>query len=241
MTEVLGSPALQTAPRAEWRFTDAPDDDALLGWTADGGVTDLHITDGKLTGVTTSDRPILHVEWDDPGCPDDQLRSMEIELRTTVGANLEVELRDAEDTLENLHTENWSLSLSAYGYARKTTPVLTRLASEGSLFRDAIAQAAWTKVSTPSILTSLYPASHTVRDTPDRLPSSATTLAEVFRAAGYATLSFSSVTFTGQSSNLHQGFEVVHEGASRTGDKRGQVRPVPLLRVSGVDPGTSAL
>ena len=426
VTEVLDSPALQTAPRAEWRFTDAPDDDALLGWTADGGVTDLHITDGTLTGVTTNDRPILHVEWDDPGGPDDQLRSVEIELRTTAGANLEVELRDAEDTLENLHTEDWSLStpiiqgeesrtytisddddtdasdirhvfirptdeegaefditsvrllfdreylaetpsgvgwqglaeiyheslvakapetisipltlperpwldlsigtleegavtfevtvtpvggeqtpmlartvttpdrwhavpleldtfagqsvtlslsldsarqgaiglwgspairnhdsappgqpselastapqgvilimadtirsdhLSTYGYARETTPVLQRLAVEGSLFRDAIAQATWTKVSTPSILTSLYPASHTVRDTPDRLPSSATTLAEVFRAAGYATMSFSSVTFTGQSSNLHQGFEVVHEGASRTGDKRGK-------------------
>ena len=181
-------------------------------WTADGGVTDLHITDGKLTGVTTSDRPILHVEWDDPGCPDDQLRSIEIELRTTVGANLEVELRDAEDTLENLHTENWSLSLSAYGYARKTTPVLTRLASEGSLFRDAIAQAAWTKVSTPSILTSLYPASHTVRDTPDRLPSSATDLGRgVPRSRIRDIVVLVGGPSPGQSSNLHQGFEVVHE------------------------------
>ena len=116
--------------------------------------------------------------------------------------------------------------LSAYGYERETTPVLARLASEGSLFRDAIAQATWTKVSTPSILTSLYPASHTVKDTPDRLPNSATTLAEVFREAGYATVSFSSVRFSGQFTNLHQGFEVLHEADSLTGDKaRKSARP----------------
>ena len=112
--------------------------------------------------------------------------------------------------------------LGAYGDERDTTPVLTGLAAEGARFRDAISQATWTKVSTPSILTSMYPASHTVKDIPDRLPSAATTLAEVFRDAGYATVSFSSVTFTGQSSNLHQGFEVLHEAASRTGDKRGK-------------------
>ena len=77
-------------------------------------------------------------------------------------------------------------------------------------------------MSTPSILTSLYPLSHTVKDVPDRLPSSATTLAEIYRTAGHATLSFSSVTFTGAATNLHQGFEELHEAASRTGPNRGK-------------------
>ncbi|MCZ6514705.1 MAG: sulfatase-like hydrolase/transferase, partial [Acidobacteria bacterium] len=40
------------------------------------------------------------------------------------------------------------------------------------------------------------------------------TLAEVFREAGYATLSVSSVPFSGQMTNLHQGFEQLHERSS---------------------------
>jgi arylsulfatase A-like enzyme len=117
------------------------------------------------------------------------------------------------DTLRRDH-------LDMYGYRRETAPVLSRMASEGTLFRDNISQASWTKVSTPSIHTSLYPTTHTVKQVPDRLPSSATTLAEVYRAAGYATLSFSSVGFTGQSSNMHQGFEELHESGSRTADNQ---------------------
>ena len=115
------------------------------------------------------------------------------------------------DTLRRDH-------LDMYGYGRETAPVLTRMASEGTLFRDTVSQASWTKVSTTSIHTSLYPTTHTVRQVPDRLPGSANTLAEAYRAAGYATLSFSSVTFTGQSSNLHQGFEELHEAGSRNAE-----------------------
>ncbi len=81
-------------------------------------------------------------------------------------------------------------------------------------------QATWTKVSTPSVLTSLYPATHGVRDFSDRLPSSAVTLAEVYREAGYATLSMSSGLFTGRFTNLHQGFEEVQENGSIKGELR---------------------
>jgi arylsulfatase A-like enzyme len=111
------------------------------------------------------------------------------------------------DTLRRDH-------LGVYGYARPTSPVIDRLAAEGILFRDCIGHASWTKVATPSLLTSLYPTSHGVHDFADRLPASATTLAEVYHAAGYATLSFSSILFTGRFTNLHQGFDVVHEDRS---------------------------
>jgi arylsulfatase A-like enzyme len=104
--------------------------------------------------------------------------------------------------------------LSAYGYRRDTAPVLRRLAAAGTLFQHCIAQATWTKVATPSLLTSLYPTTHRVADFSDRLPASATTLAEVFRAGGYATLSYSSILFTGQFTNLHKGFEELHEDTS---------------------------
>jgi arylsulfatase A-like enzyme len=111
------------------------------------------------------------------------------------------------DTLRRDH-------LDVYGYGRKTAPVLTRMAGEGTLFEDCLTQATWTKVSTPSLLTSLYPTSHGVRSWDDRMASSPTTLAEVYRDGGYATLSFASNNFTGQMTNLHQGFEQVFEDAS---------------------------
>ena len=111
------------------------------------------------------------------------------------------------DTLRKDH-------LSMYGYERDTTPTLKKMASEGTLFLDNISQATWTKVATPSIMTSLYPQSHRVFDSPDRLSAAAVTLAEVYREAGYATVSFPSNGFTGRSTNLHQGFEVVHEAGS---------------------------
>lgn len=107
--------------------------------------------------------------------------------------------------------------LDAYGYERATAPTLKRLAQEGALFRHAISQTGWTKASAPSVLTSLYPTTHGVHKIPDRLPSSAQTVAEAYRQAGYATVSFSSVAFTGAFTNLHQGFEELHEVESTAG------------------------
>jgi arylsulfatase A-like enzyme len=114
------------------------------------------------------------------------------------------------DTLRKDH-------LDVYGYQRPTAPTLRRLAEEGALFQHAITQTSWTKAATPSVMTSLYPTTHGVHQIPDRLPASATTLAEVFREAGYATVSFASAGFTGTFTNLHQGFEELHEVESTVG------------------------
>jgi hypothetical protein len=78
--------------------------------------------------------------------------------------------------------------LGAYGYARPTSPRIDRLAAEGTLFDACVGQAA--------------------------LPATATALAEVYRKAGYATVSYWSNPFTGQMTDLHQGFEEVHEPGS---------------------------
>jgi arylsulfatase A-like enzyme len=107
--------------------------------------------------------------------------------------------------------------LDVYGYGRPTAPVLHRLADEGALFRHALTQTSWTKAATPAVMASLYPSTHGVHKITDRLPASATTIAEAFREAGYATLSFSSVAFTGKFTNLHQGFEELHESESTVG------------------------
>ena len=77
------------------------------------------------------------------------------------------------DTLRKDH-------LNAYGYSRETAPHINTLVKQGVRFADAIAQATWTKVATPAMMTSLYPTTNGVRNFYDRLPSSATTLAEVF-------------------------------------------------------------
>ncbi|GMR22284.1 MAG: hypothetical protein BMS9Abin37_0621 [Acidobacteriota bacterium] len=111
------------------------------------------------------------------------------------------------DTLRSDH-------LDMYGYERETAPRLTELAHEGALFADAISQGSWTKVSVPSFLSSTYPTVNGIFDRPHRLPASATTLAEAFRDAGYATWHSSSVPFSGRNSNLHQGVEVLHEVTS---------------------------
>ncbi|MCI0614883.1 sulfatase, partial [bacterium] len=111
------------------------------------------------------------------------------------------------DTLRKDH-------LHTYGYPRETSPNISKLASQGVKFADAITQATWTKVATPAMMTSLYPSTNSVRNFYDRLPSSATTLAEVFYNAGYATVNYCGNLFTGKFSNLHQGFEEVYEDVS---------------------------
>jgi arylsulfatase A-like enzyme len=106
--------------------------------------------------------------------------------------------------------------LDLFGYGRQTAPTLTRMAGQGVLFRNALAQTAWTKASTTSMMTSLYPSTHGVHQIPDRIPAATPTLAESFRQRGYATLSFSSVPFTGRLTNLHMGFDEVHESESHS-------------------------
>lgn len=111
------------------------------------------------------------------------------------------------DTLRSDHLDAW-------GYERDTAPFLRSLAESGTRFADNVAQGSWTKIAVPSILTSLYASSHGITDAPQRLPASVTTMAEAFRAGGYATFHTSSVIFSGKNSNLQQGVEVLHERAS---------------------------
>ncbi len=104
--------------------------------------------------------------------------------------------------------------LNIYGYERETLQHLKKFADEGVAFSNAISQGTWTKVSQSSMVTSLYPATHRVLTVPQSLPASAETIAEVYREAGYATVSYSSVAFTGKQNNMHQGYEELHEASS---------------------------
>jgi arylsulfatase A-like enzyme len=98
-----------------------------------------------------------------------------------------------------------------YGYARNTTPVVDRLAGEGIQFQSAYSNAAYTLASTASLMSGFYPEHHRILSMRDKLPQSITTLAEVFRGAGYRTATFVANGNASGTFGMTQGFDKVAE------------------------------
>jgi arylsulfatase A-like enzyme len=97
--------------------------------------------------------------------------------------------------------------LSTYGYSRPTSPFLSRIASEGVLFENAIAPSSWTLPSHASMLTGLYPHEHHAQTEGSYLVYSTRTVAEAFEQAGYRTGVFSANTsFFGRRVGFGRGF-----------------------------------
>lgn len=98
--------------------------------------------------------------------------------------------------------------MSLYGYNRRTTPHLERIAAEGVVFERAHSNSAWTKPSTASFMTSFH---HSVmggfRSYGDRIPEGAPTMAQRFHDAGYQTAVFTFHPNAGRSSALHRGVD----------------------------------
>jgi arylsulfatase A-like enzyme len=100
---------------------------------------------------------------------------------------------------------------SLHGYERETTPTLVRLANEGAWFQNAVAPAPWTVPSHGALFTGEHPRVTGCHHENPVLADDATTLAEVFAAAGYRTGAFVGNPFVGEFNGLTQGFE--HEQA----------------------------
>ncbi len=102
--------------------------------------------------------------------------------------------------------------MSLYGYNRRTTPNLERLAAEGAVFERAYSNSSWTKPSTASFMTSLHNEvlGFTGGDF-DPLPDQAMTMAQRFHAAGYQTGVFTSNPNAGTASGLQRGADVLRE------------------------------
>jgi arylsulfatase A-like enzyme len=101
--------------------------------------------------------------------------------------------------------------MSLYGYNRRTTPNLERLAAEGVVFERAYSNATWTKLSTASYMTSLYYSGlggH--RTHSDRIPDNVVTMAEHFGRAGYQTAVFTSNPYAVTMSGLERSVDTVH-------------------------------
>jgi arylsulfatase A-like enzyme/Tfp pilus assembly protein PilF len=98
--------------------------------------------------------------------------------------------------------------IGAYGYAKGSTPTIDRLARDGVRFADATTQAPLTGPAHAALLTGIYPARLGVRDNATTsVPESATTAAEVFKAAGYRTGGFAGAFVLAAPYGFAQGFD----------------------------------
>lgn len=100
--------------------------------------------------------------------------------------------------------------LHCYGYPGATSPCLDAFARDAVLFRNARAQASWTKPATATLLTGLDPALHHANDFADLLDPSISTLAERLRGLGYQTRAVVTNPFVSQAFGFDQGFETFH-------------------------------
>jgi arylsulfatase A-like enzyme len=112
---------------------------------------------------------------------------------------------------------------STYGYGRNTTPNLTRIAADGTLFRRALSPSPWTLPAFASIFTGMTPARHRAGEPSFgpglwRRPLAAgfVTLAERLRRAGWDTRAWINNPNVSQRVGLHQGFANFVDYATRS-------------------------
>jgi len=104
--------------------------------------------------------------------------------------------------------------LGCYGYTRDTSPNIDKLASQGTLFAEAISCGGNTASAFPSILASALPPLRA--DEHKKIIQQSTTLAEIFGEAGYHTAAFTSNPFLSQLWNYNKGFDKFDEGWENT-------------------------
>jgi arylsulfatase A-like enzyme/tetratricopeptide (TPR) repeat protein len=111
--------------------------------------------------------------------------------------------------------------IGCYGYRVAVTPTLDGLAARGVRFATAVAHVPLTGPSHTSILTSLTPLGHGVRDNGGYvLPATVRSVAEDFRQAGYRTAAFVSGYPLKRRFGLDRGFDVYDDQLPRGKDAR---------------------
>jgi arylsulfatase len=119
-----------------------------------------------------------------------------------------------------MDTTRWD-SLSIHGGPPDASPNIARLASHATVFDNAWSTSPWTLPSHASIFTGLYPSHHGAGVTKPRLTRDFTTLAEIFRQAGYRTAGFAGGELSASYWGVAQGFELYRdpEGFETRGDR----------------------
>lgn len=101
--------------------------------------------------------------------------------------------------------------LSTYGYERKTSPNLDRIARTSRNFDNAYATSGWTTPSHASLFSGLYPVAHGATQENWRLAENIESLAEVLGRAGYQTVGVAGNVMITAERGFAQGFETYHE------------------------------
>ncbi|MFV2072401.1 MAG: sulfatase [Thermoanaerobaculales bacterium] len=102
-------------------------------------------------------------------------------------------------------------AVSPYSDNPEVTPNIGDFAAGATVFGRAYTTSPWTLPSHASIFTGLYPSRHRAGVTEIRLADEWTTLAEVFRGAGYLTGGFAGGTLSSSRWGLAQGFSVYRD------------------------------
>ena len=102
--------------------------------------------------------------------------------------------------------------MSVYGYNRRTTPNMERLAAEGAVFEHAYSNSSWTRPSTLSFLTGLHHSSMGgMKNNRNAPPDEVLTIQEHLHHAGYQTALFTSNPNAATMSGLDRGVDVLRE------------------------------
>ena len=102
--------------------------------------------------------------------------------------------------------------MSVYGYNRRTTPNMERLAAEGAVFEHAYSNSSWTRPSTLSFLTGLqHSAMGGMRNNRNAPPDEVLTIQEHLHHAGYQTALFTSNPNAATMSKLDRGTDLLRE------------------------------
>jgi arylsulfatase A-like enzyme len=127
---------------------------------------------------------------------------------------LELAERDDLNVLYILIDTLRSDRLSAYGYERKTSPVLDYLAETGIRFANHHSQSSWTKTSMASLWTGLFPNRVGVLRAQDALPEEFRVPAQILRDAGYMTIGIWRNGWIAPNFGFGQGFDVYNNPGS---------------------------
>ncbi len=109
--------------------------------------------------------------------------------------------------------------LSCYGYERETSPHLDAFARDALVFERCLSQSTWTKPSTASVLTGLYPAQHGANKETASMPAEVVTLAERLSETGVSTAAFYANSWLNEKHGLGQGF-TTYEWVSSAVERR---------------------
>ena len=142
--------------------------------------------------------------------------------------------------------------VSAYGYRRKTTPTLDRLARQGLLFESVVAESSWTLPTHVTMLTGLTTSTHGVEQFAGaRFDAESQTLAEILSGEGYRTFGVFSGPYLHPAFGLSRGFGryvsadsdivCVASDCNTNADALSEVEAVKAARVASHESVTSPL